>query len=379
MLARRRLFTLLVMIFVLAAMLPVARAQSPTIPAQLPDLNGREVVAVTAQDYPPLTFVAANGKGVGMEIEIWGEICLRLNCKLTWKTAAWDGMITAINQKQFDVGMDGISITDERKQQVDFSDAYLTVQQRFLVRTDETRFTTGKDFAANKDLQIGAQAGTSGFYTASSLLGLKENENSPRLVLYDNFGISVQALLKKDIDAVITDERKQQVDFSDAYLTVQQRFLVRSDETRFTTGKDFAANKDLKIGAQAGTSGFFTASSLLGLKENETSPRLVLYDNFGISVQALLKKDIDAVITDVAAGRGFVGANAGKLKLLDETLSSDPLGFIFPKGSSLVAPVNAALKSMKEDGYLAYEENKWFYLYQPNPQPATPAATEAAK
>ncbi len=286
MLARRRLFTLLVMMFVLAAMLPVARAQGPTIPAQLPDLNGREVVAVTAQDYPPLTFVAASGKGVGMEIDIWGEICLRLNCRLTWKTAAWDGMITAINQKQYDVGMDGISITDERK---------------------------------------------------------------------------------------------QQVDFSDPYLTVQQRFLVRSDESRFTTGKDFVANKDLKIGAQAGTSGFYTAASLLGLKENETSPRLVLYDNFGISVQALLSKDIDAVITDVAAGRGFVGANAGKLKLLDETLSSDPLGFIFPKSSDLVAPVNAALKSMKDDGYLAYDENKWFFLYQPSPQPATPAATEAAK
>jgi polar amino acid transport system substrate-binding protein len=105
----------------------------------------------------------------------------------------------------------------------------------------------------------------------------------------------------------------------------------------------------------------------------------VLYDNFGISVQALLKKDIDAVITDVAAGRGFVGANAGKLKLLDETLSSDPLGFIFPKGSDLVVPVNAALKAMKDDGYLAYDENKWFYLYQPSPQPATPAATAPAK
>jgi polar amino acid transport system substrate-binding protein len=286
MLARRRLSALLVTAFALVTMLsmmPAVRAQGPTIPAQLPDLNGREVVAVTAQDYPPLTFVDAKGKGVGMEIEIWGEICLRLNCKLTWKVASWDGMITAINQKQYDVGMDGISITDERK---------------------------------------------------------------------------------------------QQVDFSDAYLTVEQRFLVRADENRFATGKDFTANKDLKIGAQSGTSGFYTATSLLGLKEGETSPRLVLYETFGISVQALLKKDIDAVITDVASGRGFVGANAGKLKLLDEVLSSDTLGFIFPKGSDLVAPINAALKSMKEDGYLAYEENKWFFLYQPSPQPAT-ASTEA--
>ena len=279
MLARRQLSALLVTAFALVTMMslmPAVHAQGPTIPAQLPDLKGREVIAVTAQDYPPLTFVDVKGKGVGMEIEIWGEICLRLNCKLTWKVGSWDSMITAINQKQYDVGMDGISITDERK---------------------------------------------------------------------------------------------KQVDFSDAYLTVEQRFLVRADENRFVTGKDFAANKDLKIGAQSGTSGFYTATGLLGLKEGETSPRLVLYENFGISAQALLKKDIDAVITDVAAGRGFIGANAGKLKLLDETLSSDPLGFIFPMGSDLVAPVNAALKSMKEDGYLAYQENKWFFLYQPSPKP----------
>ncbi len=269
----------------------IAGAQSgtkPQIPAELPDLKGREVVAVTAQDYTPLTFVdTKTNKGVGMEIEVWDEICVRLNCKLTWKIAAWDGMIVAINQKQYDVGMDGISITDDRKKQVDFSDPYLGVQQHFLVRADE------KDF---------------------------------------------------------------------------------------TDKASFVANKKLKIGAQAGTSGYFTAADILGLKDNETSDRIVFYANFGISVQALLTGDIDAVIADDTAGRGYVGANAGKLKVLDEVLSSDSLGFIFPQGSDLVAPVNAALKSMKDDGFLAYEQNKWFFLYDPNvdvPSAATPAATAA--
>jgi hypothetical protein len=52
----------------------------PQIPAELPDLKGREVVAVTAQDYTPLTFVdTKTNKGVGMEIEVWDEICVRLN------------------------------------------------------------------------------------------------------------------------------------------------------------------------------------------------------------------------------------------------------------------------------------------------------------
>jgi polar amino acid transport system substrate-binding protein len=282
---RKFLVAVLVLTFALTVALSAVSAQAPQIPAKLPDLKGREVVAVTAQDYYPLTYVDADGMGVGMEIELWGEICKRLNCKLTWKVAAWEGMLAAVNQKQYDVGMDGISITDERK---------------------------------------------------------------------------------------------SQVDFSDPYLVVQQQFLVRADETRFTDSKGFAGNTALKIGAQAGTSGFYTATGLLGLKEGETSPRLVLYDNFGLSVTALLNKDVDAVITDVASGRGFVGANAGKLKILDEKLSEDPLGFIFPKGSDLVAPVNAALKSMKEDGYLAYAENKWFFLVGTKPQPAAPAAATAA-
>jgi ABC-type amino acid transport substrate-binding protein len=279
---RKRLLTLLVIVFMLTVSLSAVNAQ---IPAKLPDLKGREVIAVTAQDYYPLTYVDADGAGVGMEIEIWGEICKRLNCKLTWKVAAWDGMLAAINQKQYDVGMDGISITDERK---------------------------------------------------------------------------------------------GQVDFSDPYITVEQRFLVRADETRFTDSKGFAGNTALKIGTQAGTSGFYSATGLLGLKEGETSPRMVLFQDFGLSVSGLLNKDVDAVITDVASGRGFVGANAGKLKVLDEKLSEDPLGFIFPKGSDLVAPVNAALKSMKDDGYLAYVENKWFFLVGTKPQPAAPAAATAA-
>jgi ABC-type amino acid transport substrate-binding protein len=283
--ARKRVFALMLAVLMLVPMVSAIRAQAPQIPADLPDLKGREVVAVTAQDYFPLTYVDPKGRGVGMEIEMWEEICKRLNCKLNWKVAAWDGMITAINQKQYDVGMDGISITDERK---------------------------------------------------------------------------------------------QQVDFSDPYMQVEQRFLVRADEKRFADGKSFASGQSLKIGSQAGTSGFYTAASLLNLKDGETSPRLVVYDNFGISVQALLKGDVDAVITDVASGRGFVGAYAGKLKILDETLSTDPLGYIFPKGSDLVAPVNAALKSMKDDGYLAYLDNKWFFLVGSNAQPAAPAAATAA-
>ncbi|MBP6472820.1 MAG: transporter substrate-binding domain-containing protein, partial [Chloroflexi bacterium] len=70
------------------------------------------------------------------------------------------------------------------------------------------------------------------------------------------------------------------------------------------------------------------------------------------AVQALLAGDIDAVIIDEVAGQGYLGENADKLKLVGDSMSSDQLGFIFPRGSELVAPVNAALQALKDNGFL---------------------------
>src|SRR5207247_9419963 len=97
--SKRILIPLTLLLVVVMLTISSTYAQGPKIPADLPDLKGREVVVVTAQDYYPLTYVDEKGKAAGMEYEIWGEICKRLNCKLTWKVAAWDGMLTAMKQK----------------------------------------------------------------------------------------------------------------------------------------------------------------------------------------------------------------------------------------------------------------------------------------
>ena len=120
---------------------PTAEGTPKTL--RLPDLNGRTVVAVTGNDYTPLNFVdPATGKAVGWEYDAVNEICRRLNCAVDWQVTSWDTMIAAVQEGQFDVGMDGITITDERKQQVDFSIPYMTSQQFMLVRADEDRFST---------------------------------------------------------------------------------------------------------------------------------------------------------------------------------------------------------------------------------------------
>jgi len=172
---------------------------------RLPDLKGRDVVAVTENAYTPLNFVdPLTGQAVGWEYEATEEICRRLNCTIDWQVASWDAMIPAVKDGQFDVGMDGITINDERKQQVDFSIPYMTSQQFMLVRADETRFSTPQEFAADPKLLIGSQAGTTNFYTAVYEV-LDGDENNPRIKLFETFGAAVQALLTGDVDMVLMD------------------------------------------------------------------------------------------------------------------------------------------------------------------------------
>ncbi len=172
----------------------------------LPDLAGREIVAVTENAYVPLNFAdPATGEGIGLEYDLFNEVAKRLNAKVKWELSSWDVMIQSVRDGQFDVGMDGITINDERKALVDFSDSYLTSQQLMLVRADEARFGDAAAFAADENLLVGAQAGTTNFYVAVYNV-LDGDEANPRIKLFDTFGASVQALQSGDVDTVLMDQ-----------------------------------------------------------------------------------------------------------------------------------------------------------------------------
>lgn len=239
---------------------------------QMPDLGGRTIVAVTANDYLPLNFVEpTTGVAMGWEYDAIEEACRRLNCQVDWQISAWEAMIAAVAQGQFDIGMDGIGITDERAQQIAFSIPYMTSQQYMLVRADESRFVNAAEFGSLPDLRIGSQAGTTSYFTAVNLI----------------------------------------------------------------------------------------------LGGDQNSDRLVLFRSFGASVQALLNGDVDAVLTDTATGKGYVGANPDQLKLTGPALATENFGFILTPGSDLVEPFNAALSSMIQDNFTQHLSNKWYYLYDP--------------
>lgn len=244
---------------------PIAVAQ------EMPDLGGREVTVVTENAYPPLQFVdPRTGEAIGWEYDAMAEIAERLNFTLVVENASWDAMIPAVSEGQYDIGMTGITIRDDRAAMVDFSDPYMLSQMFMLVRADEDRFSDGPTFAALEDGLVGAQAGTTPFYVA------------------------VYEMLDGD----------------------------------------------------------------------EANPRVKLFETFGASVQALRAGDVDVVLTDGTAGEGYVKANPDAFKLTGDPMGSEEFGFIFPKGSDLVAPVNAAIAAMKADGTLDQLNTKWFLDYE---------------
>ena len=239
--------------------------------AELPDLGGRTVVVVTENAYPPLQFVdPKSGAAIGWEYDVMSEIAKRLNFKLEYQNTSWDAMIQAVADGQYDIGMTGITIKDDRKEKVDFSEPYMRSQQLMLVRSDETRFSDAKSFAGLEDALIGAQPGTSPFYTA----------------VYEI------------------------------------------------------------------------------LDGNEQNPRIKLFETFGATVQALKAGDVDLVLTDSTAGEGYVKVSGGTLKIVGEPLGTEDFGFIFKKGSDLVAPINAAIAALKADGTLDNLNRKWFLDYK---------------
>lgn len=148
-----------------------------------------------------------------------------------------------------------------------------------------------------------------------------------------------------------TEERDQIVDFSIPYVLVGQVLLVRANET--ATLADFKARADLLVGTQIQTTNEIVA------KETFPDKQIQSFEDFGAAVLALIAGDIDGVVVDNVTASGFMGENPGKLKIGDVITADEPLAFVFPPGSALVAPVNAALESMKNDGTLERLNKTW--------------------
>ena len=107
------------------------------------DLGGREITIAVENAYLPFNYLdPETGEPTGWDYEVIDAMCGILNCTPVYQEYPWEPMIQAVADGQFDMAADGITITEERGEVVAFSDGYIDIEQRMLVRLGEDRFAS---------------------------------------------------------------------------------------------------------------------------------------------------------------------------------------------------------------------------------------------
>jgi len=175
----------------------------------LTDLECREIkVAVENRILPyNYIFLETNQPG-GMDYDMWWEICTRLHCQPVFIEEKWETMLEKVSLGEYDAASEGITITDERKQTLDFSISYLNIEQRLVVRKGEIRFTNISEFLANNELVVGALEDSTNFETAKQYIPIE------RIRTYKEYSTIFYALTTGDIDAAIADQVEGEITVS---------------------------------------------------------------------------------------------------------------------------------------------------------------------
>lgn len=265
--------SLLFVLLVVVAVASVGLAQHPVY-SDLPDLGGQELVVAVENAYAPFQFSDPRADGpIGFDYDLIEELAYRLNFTPVYEITSWEVQIAAVGEGQFDLGVNGISIKEERREIVTFSDPYVAIEVFLLVRDSETSFSNLEEFAADDNNLLGVMSGGSNYWLAQGYIGA--------------------GLLTED--------------------------------------------------------------------------RVVVFNGFAEGVQALVNGDIDAIPADASVAGGFVNASGAPVTIIGDVLETDNFGIIFPLNvdPDLLAAFNAALDSMREDGYLDYLAYKWLVRFTP--------------
>lgn len=232
----------------------------------LVDLDCRQIRIAVENRILPYNFIylQTNEPG-GMDYDMWWEICSRLHCQPVFIEQKWETMLDEVSAGKYDAASEGITITEDRRKTHEFSVGYLNIEQRLVVRRDESRFSNISEFLANTDLVAGALA------NSTNLTVAKQYIPAERIKSYQEYSTVFYALTTGDIDAAIADQ-------------------VEGETT--VSGIDFQQAINLE----------------------------------------------------------FIGTS----------LSSDQFGVVFPKDSDLVEPINKALQDMRVQGVLDTLISRYF-------------------
>ena len=162
---------------------------------ELTTVEAGKLTMATNAAFPPYEMTTDAGEFEGIDIETAQAIADKLGLELQIDDMDFDAALLSVQQGKADIVMAGVTVTDERKAVMDFSDNYATGIQSIIV-------PEGSDVASPDDLagkKIGTQRGTTGYIYCSDDFG---DEN---VVAYDDGLTAIQALNNGQVDAVVID------------------------------------------------------------------------------------------------------------------------------------------------------------------------------
>ena len=168
--------------------------------AELTTVEAGKLTMATNAAFPPYEMTTDAGEFEGIDVDTAKAIAEKLGLELQIDDMDFDAALLSVQQGKADIVMAGVTVTDERKAVMDFSDSYATGIQSIIV-------PEGSDIASPDDLagkKIGTQRGTTGYIYCSDDFG---DEN---VVAYDNGLTAVQALNNGQVDAVVIDNAPAQ-------------------------------------------------------------------------------------------------------------------------------------------------------------------------
>jgi len=151
--------------------------------------------------FPPYEMTKDDGGFEGIDVEIATAIAEKLGLELVVDNMDFSSVITAVQGGKADIAMAGLTVTEERKQNLDFTESYATSKQVIITNRDSSNVQTVDDL---EGAMIGCQEGTTGYIYCSDDV---ENGGygADHVIGYETGALAVQALVEGKVDCVVID------------------------------------------------------------------------------------------------------------------------------------------------------------------------------
>lgn len=159
------------------------------------DSGRTKLVIATDATWPPMEYVDENREVVGFGPDMMKAIAEAADFDVEIRNTAWDGIFAGLAAGSYDAICSSVTITDERKESMDFSEPYVNAGQVLVVTKDQKAVTSLSDLAGER---VGAQIGTTGAIEIGKV-------STVTLASYDEVGLAFEDLMNGRIAGVVAD------------------------------------------------------------------------------------------------------------------------------------------------------------------------------